>query len=248
MAEGAIVAGRALVAEEGYDRVMGSSCGAIWRGNVAVLTRLPGGVSRACGLWQHRVMAHAARKQPKPPALPTESLLHSTALHHLSRYGATQAGLLRVLDRRISRWAASEAGDADGVSEARAAARRVVAELAASGAVDDAAFAQARSVSLRRAGKSARAIGAHLSSRGVPGEVADGLPKPGGEDEIAAAAIHMRRRRAGPFRTAAEKPETARRELASLARAGFGHQVAAAARRLSAEEAEALIIAYRAGL
>ncbi len=193
-------------------------------------------------------MARATRKERKPPALPTESLLHSTALHHLSRYAATQAGLLRVLDRRIARWAASEVGDADRVGEAREAARRVVAKLVASGAVNDAAFAQARSVSLRRAGKSARAIGAHLSARGVPGEVAGAQPTPCAEDEIAAAAIHMRRRRAGPFRTAAEKPETARRELASLARAGFGHQVAAAALRLSAAEAEALIIAYRARL
>jgi regulatory protein len=180
--------------------------------------------------------------------LPTESLLHDTALRHLARYGATQAGLLRVLDRRIARWAASEGGDAERAGEARAAARRVVTRLAESGALDDAAFASTRSRSLRRAGKSARAIGAHLSARGVPGEIAAALPRPNGDDEVAAAAIHMRRRRAGPFRTAPEKPETARRELASLARAGFGHHVASAALRLSADEAEALITRYREAL
>ncbi len=189
-----------------------------------------------------------ARQDRKPPALPTESLLHNAALTHLVRYGATQTGLLRVLDRRIARWAASDAGEPEGAAEARAAARRVVAKLAQSGALDDAAFASARSRSLRRAGKSARAIGAHLSARGVSGEIAAALPAPSGEDEVAAAAIHMRRRRAGPFRKAAVGPETARRELASLARAGFGHRVASAALALSAEEAEALIIRYRAGL
>ena len=188
------------------------------------------------------------RAERKPPSLPTENLLHNAALTHLARYGATQAGLLRVLDRRIARWAASEAGDAERAGEARAAARRIVAQLAQSGAVNDAAFAGARSLSLRRAGKSARAIGAHLSARGVPGEVAAGLPPLSGQDELAAAAIHMRKRRAGPFRIAAERPETARREIASLARAGFGHKVAAAALRLSTEEAEKLIIAYRAAL
>ena len=120
--------------------------------------------------------------------------------------------------------------------------------MAESGALDDAAFAATRTRSLRRTGKSARAIGAHLAARGVPGEVAAELPATSGQDELAAAAIHLRKRRAGPFRTKAEQPGTARRELASLARAGFAHQAAAAALRLSTEEAEALIIAYREAL
>ena len=63
-----------------------------------------------------------ARAERKPPARPTESLLHNAALTHLARYGATQAGLLRVLDRRIARWAAAEApreaGEAEGAAEA----------------------------------------------------------------------------------------------------------------------------------
>ena len=95
-----------------------------------------------------------ARPPRKPPARPTESLLHGAALTHLARYGATASGLLRVLDRRVARWAASEAGDVEGAAAARAAARRVVAKLAESGAVNDADYAEARSRSLRRAGKS----------------------------------------------------------------------------------------------
>jgi regulatory protein len=189
-----------------------------------------------------------ARPPRKPPAKPTESLLHGAALTHLARYGATASGLLRVLDRRVARWAASEAGDPDGAAAARQSARRVVAKLTESGAVNDQAYAEARSRSLRRAGKSGRAIGAHLSSKGVPGEVSAGLPKPEEGGELGAAAIHIRRRRLGPFRTAAELPETRRRELASLARAGFAHQIAMAALRLSRDEAEALIIQVRAAL
>jgi regulatory protein len=188
------------------------------------------------------------RPPRKPPAKPTESLLHGAALTHLARYGATAAGLLRVLDRRVARWAASEAGDAEGAAAARAAARRVVAMLAESGAVNDQAYAEARSRSLRRAGKSGRAVAAHLSSKGVPGEVSGALPTPDAGGELGAAAIHIRRRRLGPFRTAAELPETRRRELASLARAGFAQPVAMAALRLSREEAEALIIQFRAAL
>jgi regulatory protein len=189
------------------------------------------------------------RTPRKPPSLPTPSLLHEAALAHLARFGATKAGLLRVLDRRIARWAASEAGDPERAAQARRDARAVVATLAESGAVNDEAYAEARARSLRRAGKSGRAIGAHLSAKGVPGDISAALRAPGqAPDELGAAAIHLRRRRLGPFRTAAEMPETRRRELASLARAGFAQPVAAAALRLTRDEAEALIVSFRAAL
>jgi regulatory protein len=183
-----------------------------------------------------------ARAPIKPPPTPTEKSLQEAALTHLSRYGATQAGLLRVLDRRIARWAASEAGESSQAAAARQAARHVVAKLAETGAVDDAAFAQARVRSLRRTGKSGRAIGAHLAAKGVSQELTAGLR---GSDELGAAVIHLRRRRLGPFRTKDASPETGKRELAALARAGFPHPVASAALRLTRDEAEALITQYR---
>jgi regulatory protein len=186
-----------------------------------------------------------AREPRKPPPTPTETLLHDAALTHLARYGATQAGLLRVLDRRIARWVASQAGDGEQAAAFRQAARRVVAKLAESGAVNDAAFAQARVRSLRRNGKSGRAIGAHLAAKGVSQDLAAGLT---GTDDLGAAAIHLRRRRLGPFRTKDASPETGKRELAALARAGFAHPVASAALRLTRDEADALIIQYRADL
>jgi regulatory protein len=189
-----------------------------------------------------------ARKPRKPPAEPTESLLHEAAMAHLARYGATQAGVIRVLDRKIARWAASVTDAAEQVAAARATARAIVARLAASGAVNDAEFAASRARSLQRAGKSSRAIGAHLSSRGVSRELAEENVPEDADRELAAAVIHMRKRRLGPFRTAVEKPETRRRELANLARAGFAHGVAAQALKLSQDEAEALIIAFRAEL
>jgi regulatory protein len=189
-----------------------------------------------------------ARPPRKPPATPTEATLQEAALVHLSRYAATRAGLLRVLDRKVARWAASDAGDSDVAAAARSAARQVVARLAESGAVSDTEFAQARARSLHRAGKSSRAIGAHLSARGVTGQLATESARQEPEQELAAALIHARRRRLGPFRTAAPTPELFRRELGSLARAGFAHGVAASALRMTREEAEALIAAFRSEL
>ena len=187
-----------------------------------------------------------ARRPPKPPAVPTESTLHEAALAHLARYGGTRAGVLRVLDRRIARWAAATPGAE--AAAARAAARAVVARLVESGAVSDAAYAESRTRSLRRAGKSARAIGAHLAAKGVAGPLARNQSAADPEQELAAAAIHMRRRRLGAFRAGASGPDQMRRDLGALARAGFAQDVARRALALDAEAAEALITAFRAGL
>jgi regulatory protein len=167
-------------------------------------------------------------------------------MRHLARYAATQTGLLRVLDRKITRWATATHPEPEAAQAARATARAIVARLAESGAVNDAEFAQSRTRSLSRAGKSSRAIGAHLAARGVPSQLTQTQTNP--NTELAAAAIHIRKRRLGPFSTKPTSPEQHRRELASLARAGFSSQTATTALRLSREEAETLIISFRADL
>jgi regulatory protein len=73
------------------------------------------------------------------------------------------------------------------------------------------------------------------------------LPRDEGH-ELAAALIHARKRRLGPWRKVAPSPEALRRELGSLARAGFPRGIASAALRYGPEEAEALIAAFRAAL
>jgi regulatory protein len=194
-------------------------------------------------------MAYPPRKERRPPPEPTDSVLHDAAVAHLARYGATQAGVVRVLDRKVARWAQAT-GDPDGrAGAARASARAIVAKLAASGAVDDGAFAASRARSLQRAGKSGRAIGAHLAAKGVPASLAHEAVPDDASRELAAAVIHARKRRLGPYRKAADPgPVERRKELGSMARAGFAHGVARAALSLGWEEAEALITQFRAEL
>jgi regulatory protein len=187
-------------------------------------------------------------RRPKPLAELTEATLRDAALAYLARYAATRTGLLRVLDRKIARWAAASEGEAHAAPDLRAAARRVVARLVETGAVSDAAFAESRGRSLQRAGKSARAIGAHLASKGVSRELATESVPGSPEQELAAAVIHARRRRLGGFRTKPDSPDLRRRELAAMARAGFAHSVASQALRLSRDEAETLITTFRAEL
>ncbi len=146
-------------------------------------------------------------RRPAGPA-PTAARLHDAALLHLSRYAATEAGLLRVLARRVDRWVRAvldEGADPDATraaaARARADAADVVARLAKSGVVNDAAFAESRARSLGRTGHSRRAIGAHLAARGVPAELARAAIPDGADAELAAAVAHAKRRRLGPFAT-----------------------------------------------
>jgi regulatory protein len=192
-------------------------------------------------------------RRARTPPRPTEASLHEAALAHLARFATTRAGLLRVLERRIARWARAaalaEEERAAELAEARAAAEAVVARLAAAGAVDDAAFAEARARRLARAGRSAQAIATHLAAKGA-GAVAGGaigtaLPDP--EAQLAAALIAARKRRIGPFGPPDPPPEARQKALAALARAGFARAVAEAALAMDAAEAETRIAAFRRG-
>ena len=187
-----------------------------------------------------------------PRPAPDARSLHASALAHLARFAATQAGLTRLLARRVDRWAHTAEGEPEAIAAAAAQARAlipgIVARLAEAGAVSDAAFAQSRARSLARAGRSSRAIGAHLASRGVPAALASAATQQDEQAELAAALIHARKRRIGPWRKSEAGPETARRELASFARAGYPHNLATRALQTGPDEAEALIAAFRAAL
>ncbi len=174
--------------------------------------------------------------------------MHDAALTYLARYSATRATLARTLTKRVDRWAREAEGGED-VAQAAAAARQmvraVVDKLAASGMVNDTAFAEVRARRLTRTGRSRRATAAHLASRGVDAEsVRAALPE-NVEEEFAAAVAFTRRRRFGAFRKSDIDADGRRRELAAMARAGFAHGAAKRALGLSPDEAEAVLAALR---
>ena len=180
---------------------------------------------------------------------PDAAALHDAALTYLARYAATEAGLRRVLQRRVDRWARqarSLGGDADTIAHqvaaAQTAVREVVARLVAAGAVNDVAYAEARARSLMRAGRSHRAAAAHLAAKGVDAATARAALPGDHTSELAAALVLARKRRIGPFRTG-EAPDEAgrRRELGVLARAGFPQDVARQALAMEPDQAETLV-------
>lgn len=188
-------------------------------------------------------------KDRKPAgAPPTEAKLHEAALAHLARFAATEAGLRRVLHRRIDRWLRAAEQEGQEPEDARAAARaakqaagEVANKLVAAGAVDDAAFAASRARRLARTGRSRRAIAAHLAAKGVVGEAAQAA-LPG--DELDAALALCRRRRLGPFATA---PQERLKAMGVLARAGFPRDIAEQALDMDPAAAEERLLALRSG-
>lgn len=102
----------------------------------------------------------------------------------------------------------------------------------ASGLLNDAQFAEARVSSLRRQGLSKQAILSKLSVKGLSAaEIEKALSKADAETEdaeLAAAKAYIKRKRLGVYRTK-ESENPLAKDLASLARAGFGYQIAARA-------------------
>lgn len=160
---------------------------------------------------------------PRPA---TPERLEKAALHYLERYATSSANLRRVLMRRVERSARLHGTDReDGARQVDA----IVARLAGAGLLDDGSYAAMRSASLSRRGDSPRAIRAKLAQKGVPEPAIEaalaGLAAETGDPELAGAARLARRRRIGPYRPAAARAANRDRDMAALARAGFGFDV-----------------------
>lgn len=182
-----------------------------------------------------------------PP--PEAGSLSQAALNYLARYAATEAGLRRVLMRRIDRWARLQT-DAEAaatvIQSARAAVDAVVKRLADSGAVSDTAFAESRARGLIRGGQSRRAIEMRLLSKGVAPELARAAAETDRETELSAALVLVRKRRIGPYRAVDNADPSMRlKELALLARAGFPRDIAERALATDRDEAETRILDLR---
>jgi regulatory protein len=180
---------------------------------------------------------------------PDAGSLYQAAVNYLARYATTQAGLRRVLQRRIDRWAQAQP-DRDAAAPVLRAARdgidAVILRLAEAGAVSDAAFAESRARSLLQSGRSTRSVQMRLVAKGVALAMAREASTTDAETELAAALVLARKRRIGPYRTADDGGSAMRmKEIGVLARAGFSHAIARQALDASWEDAEARIFELR---
>lgn len=168
--------------------------------------------------------ADASRRERRAPRRITAQYLQRAAMHYLERYAAPAAQLRRVLSRKIvlsCRHHGQEPASFDALLD------EVVARCVAAGLVDDQRFAEARAATLRRRGRSSRAVAAALSAKGVSRELATQASAGNAEDEMAAALATARRKRLGPW-SRGDRAATRQKDLAAMARAGFAMAVARA--------------------
>lgn len=174
-------------------------------------------------------------RSAKPAKPATPGYLERVALRYLERYAGSVERVRRVLARRVTRSVAELGTDPE---EGLRAIDEVLAKLRRLGYLDDARFAGSRTRTLRKRGKSARAVRAALSAQGIAAATIDAALA--GEDvevELDAARAFVKRRRLGPHRASAEAREAEReKDLARLGRAGFSYAIALRALSSSSED------------
>lgn len=178
------------------------------------------------------------RREKKPPKPITETYLRNVALWYMERYASSAANLKSVLMRRVRISSAYHGGDpAEGAVMVDAVVRR----YAEAGILNDRLFAETRARSLVSRGTSTKMIKRKLAEKGVSSDDIDAaldevLDRENGE--LASAARYARRRRIGVYRVTGKREQNRDRDLAALARQGFGFGIAATV--VDAESPESL--------
>ena len=155
-----------------------------------------------------------------------EQELERAALAYLDRFDSSASNLRRVLERK----ARALAKDEEQASSLRQHIDALVRRYQASGLVDDNRYSQARVAGLRARGLGRRAILTRLRAKGVAVDVIEealeSVDEHSGDAEIDAARRYIKRRRLARYRSEAVSPKTKQKDLAALARAGFGFETA----------------------
>lgn len=149
------------------------------------------------------------------------------ALAYLARYPASTAHLRQILqrkaDRRIARWETQPPP-----ATVATAVETAIARATALGLLNDADYAATQAQAYRRRGESVTKIKARLLAKGLEADdIAAALAQIDGDEEAAAIRL-AKRKRLGPYRLRAGKPDQQQRDIAALCRAGFPLRVARA--------------------
>ncbi|MHB8873821.1 MAG: regulatory protein RecX [Myxococcaceae bacterium] len=153
----------------------------------------------------------------------SEKSLTNSALFYLRRYSASVMQLRKVLQRRVKRALKERGGDA---AQAQAWLDLVVERMVRAGYLDDERLAVAKTASLRRAGKSTRAIRAKLRTKGLPAGLVERATQGGRAADEEAVWTVARKKKLGVFRPEAARRDLRQKDLATLARAGFSYDLA----------------------
>lgn len=177
------------------------------------------------------------RREPKRPRRVTRDYLMNYATWYLERFAASRARLEKLMRGKIRLSVAEYGTDPE---EAVQWMNSVLSACERAGFINDDAYARGRARSLLRKGKAMRVIAADLSARGIASDQIDDAIRDlraeadqaayeevrGTDPNIAAAAAYARRRRLGPWRRPDIREEKREKDMAALARQGFGYDTA----------------------
>lgn len=184
------------------------------------------------------------RREKKPPKKITEKYLYNSGLAYLQRFPTSTPHFRRIMGRKIDR--SCNYHKEQDREACIALLDGAVATFVRMGLLNDDAWLTAMVGSLRRRGLSSQAILSKLQQKGMTqGNILSVLRDlDGSEDaELSAAIRLMRKKRLGCFRKGPD--DNRNKELAALARAGFGFDIAQKALSLSSEEAEEILASIR---
>lgn len=193
----------------------------------------------------------SANTQPrkKTPRKITATYLHNSGLYYLERFATSSTNFKTVMLRKVKR---SCMAHPDQNYEACAAlVDDLVQKFVRVGLLDDTLYTRSAVTSMRRRGKSARAIHAYLQSKGLDNTmIADHLRaldedtcESTKEAEYKAALIFARKKRIGPFEK--DKGTDPQKALGRLARAGFSYDTSRNVLETEFEKADELIRTIR---
>jgi regulatory protein len=153
----------------------------------------------------------------------SETSLMNSSLYYLGRHVPSVKQLERVLLRKCQRLVREKGGDLD---EARGLVTKVLERLTRAGYLDDARLAESKAGSLRRGGRSSRAIAQKLQQKGLDRALVAAHAKGSAAEEEDAAWVLARKKRLGPYSRVPVDQALRQKQLAALARAGFSFALA----------------------
>lgn len=181
-------------------------------------------------------VADKPRSNARGPAKPrpvTAAYLRNSAMHYLASRAASATMVRQTLQRRVKRRLAIRSLDDD----IELLIDQAVVELITLGLIDDAKFAESRTATLVRKGLSRGRIAQGLGAKGLGKEII--ATAIGDEiDELAQARRFVERKRLGSHRRGPPTPESRKKDLSALARAGFSFAIATAALRDNVADGE----------
>jgi regulatory protein len=162
------------------------------------------------------------------------SWARNSTIYRLGRRMHTEKQLFDAIARK-----AREKFAPIGEEQVKALAESAVNFASENQLLDDKAYAEIRSRSGMRSGKSKRAIAQKLSQKGVAKETA--ALAAAEVDDLYAAVVLARKRAFGPFRKVALDEKRKGKELSAFARGGFGFDIGKTVFGMSLSEAEEIL-------